>query len=89
MTAAGLQKVADARRSGQWRAARERERTDRPAQDLRRALHARPGAWAGYRQLPGSRRKQLLYLLSVAKKPETRRKRIEAIVAEAAANASG
>jgi len=81
---AGLAKVAEARRNGQWQAARARERTDHPPPDLRVALHRRKGATAGYRLLLKSRKKQLLHLLATSKRPETRQKRIEAIVAEAA-----
>jgi uncharacterized protein YdeI (YjbR/CyaY-like superfamily) len=84
MTAAGLAKVTEARRNGQWQAARARERTDKPPPDLRAALRRRKGATAGYRVLPESRKKQLLHLLATARNPHTRQKRIDAIVAEAA-----
>jgi uncharacterized protein YdeI (YjbR/CyaY-like superfamily) len=84
MAPAGLAKVTEARRNGQWQAAQARERTDQPPPDLRMALRRRKGATAGYRLLLQSRKKQLLHLLSTSKRPETRQKRIEAIVAEAA-----
>jgi uncharacterized protein YdeI (YjbR/CyaY-like superfamily) len=84
MAPAGLAKVADARRNGQWQAAQGRERTDRPPPDLRAALRRRRGATAGYRLLTQSRRKQLLHLLATSKRLETRQKRMAAIVAEAA-----
>lgn len=84
MAPAGLSKVADAKRSGQWDAARARERTDRLPPDLQAALRRRKGASAGYRQLTESRKKQLLHLLATSKRPETRRRRIAAIVTEAA-----
>jgi uncharacterized protein YdeI (YjbR/CyaY-like superfamily) len=84
MKPAGLAKVAEARRNGQWHAAQARERTDQPPPDLRAALRRRKGATAGFRRLPESRKKQLLHLLATARKSETREKRIANIVAEAA-----
>jgi len=84
MAPAGLAKVSEARRNGQWSAAQARERTDDPPPDLRAALRRKTGATAGYRRLPVSRKKQLLHILATAKRPNTRRKRIDAIVVEAA-----
>jgi len=82
ITEAGLAKIAAARRSGQWEAAVTRERTDVIPPDLERALRRVRGAVAAYRSLKDSRKKQLLHWLSLAKKPETRRNRVEAVVRE-------
>jgi uncharacterized protein YdeI (YjbR/CyaY-like superfamily) len=82
MTEAGLAKVREAHQSGQWEAAFQRERTDLIPNDLEKALRSEKGALAGYTSLTGSRKKQLLHWLSIAKRPETRQKRIEAIVRE-------
>ena len=82
MTEAGLEKIVLARRSGQWDAAINRERTDVIPPDLEKALRRRKGAIAAYRKLTDSRKKQLLHWLFTAKRPETRRKRIEAVVRE-------
>jgi uncharacterized protein YdeI (YjbR/CyaY-like superfamily) len=82
MTEAGLEKVAEARRSGQWDLAIRRERTDLIPIDLDKALRRRKGALAGYRNLTNSRKKQLLHWLLTAKRQETRQGRIEAIVRE-------
>lgn len=84
MTEAGLEKVAEARQSGQWDAAIKRERTDLIPADLERALRREKGALAGYRRLTNSRKKQLLHWLLTAKREETIRRRIEAIVQEVA-----
>jgi uncharacterized protein YdeI (YjbR/CyaY-like superfamily) len=84
MTEAGLAKIAEARQSGQWDAAIARERTDVIPSDLEKALRRRKGAIAAYRNLTNSRKKQLLYWLFNAKRAETRKKRIEAIVSEVA-----
>jgi uncharacterized protein YdeI (YjbR/CyaY-like superfamily) len=82
MTEAGLQKVAEAHESGQWKAAILRERVDVIPEDLQRALRRQKGATAAYRSLPASRRKQLLHWLMTAKRTKTRQKRIKAILAE-------
>ena len=84
MTEAGLGKVAAARASGQWEAAIRREQVDLIPPELEKALRQRKGAVAAYRSLPPSRRKQLLYWLLSAKRPETVKKRIEAILDEVA-----
>jgi uncharacterized protein YdeI (YjbR/CyaY-like superfamily) len=76
MTPAGLEKVARARESGEWEAADAREDVSAIPADL---------AWASFTRWPASRKKQYLYWLSSAKKPETRQKRIQAIVGMAAA----
>jgi uncharacterized protein YdeI (YjbR/CyaY-like superfamily) len=82
MTQAGWEKIADARQSGQWDAAIKREQTDVIPPDLAKALRRKKGAIAAYRSLTDSRKKQLLHWLFTAKRPETRQRRIEAIVRE-------
>jgi uncharacterized protein YdeI (YjbR/CyaY-like superfamily) len=84
MTEAGLQKVAEARRSGQWEAAEVREQVDVIPADLQKALRRRRGATAAYRSLPASRRKLLLHWLMTAKSAETRLRRMQAILEEVA-----
>ena len=84
MTKAGLEKVAEARRNGQWKAAIARERTDLIPADLGKALRKRKGALAGYRALTSSRKKQLVHWLLTAKNEATRKRRLEAILEEAA-----
>jgi len=85
MTPAGLQKVQEAQASGQWDAALQREEVDAIPPDLYQALRRRKGAVAAYRALSPSRRKQLLYWLTSAKRAETRARRIQAIVDEVSA----
>ena len=82
MTQAGLQKVAEARANGQWKAASEREDITRIPPDLMRALRARVGALPAFRKLAPSLRKQYLYWMASAKRPATRHKRSNAIVRE-------
>jgi uncharacterized protein YdeI (YjbR/CyaY-like superfamily) len=82
MTEAGLEKIAEGHQSGQWDAAIRREQTDVMPPDLEAALRRTSGAVAAYRGLTDSRKKQLLHWLLTAKRPETRQRRIEAIVSE-------
>ena len=82
MTEAGLQKVAEARQSGQWEAAIRREEVDVIPPDLEKALRRRKGAIATYRSLPASRKKQLLHWILTAKRSGTRQRRINAILEE-------
>jgi len=84
MMEAGLQKVAEGRLSGQWEAAVRREQVDLIPPELAKALRRRKGAIGAYRNLTPSRRKQLLHWLMTSKRPETREKRIDAIVEEGA-----
>ena len=84
MNEAGLEKIAEARQSRQWEAAISRERTDVIPADLEKALRRKKGAISAYRSLTDSRKKQLLHWLLTAKRPETRQKRVEAIVREVA-----
>ncbi len=84
MTEAGLEKVAEARQNGQWQAASAREKIDVLPPFLQSALRRRKGALAGYRSLTSSRQKQLLHWLLTAKSPETRQRRLAAILQEAA-----
>jgi uncharacterized protein YdeI (YjbR/CyaY-like superfamily) len=83
MTAAGLEKIAEARESGEWDAATAREDVSSIPADLAQELRSNE-AWATFDAWPASRKKQVLYWLKGARRPETRRKRIQAIVDMAA-----
>ncbi len=83
MTAAGLEKIQEAKNNGQWEAAFRREKVDDIPSDLEAALRSEPGALEGYRKLRTARKKQLLYWLQTAKRPETVNRRIAAILLEA------
>jgi uncharacterized protein YdeI (YjbR/CyaY-like superfamily) len=80
MTEAGLAAVRAGKKSGQWQAALDRERTDEIPTDLEAALRRKKGALAAYRNLPDSKKKQYLYWLQSAKREQTKLKRIEEIV---------
>ncbi len=82
MTDAGLEKIAQAKENGQWAAAIAREQVDIIPPDLEKALRRKKGAIAAYRALPASRKKQYIYWLQSAKRPETVQRRIAKIVKE-------
>ena len=79
MTPAGLKKVAEAKENGEWEATTTRERVGAVPDDLIEALQ-RDAAWVAFENWSISQKKQYLYWLESAKKPETREKRIQAIV---------
>lgn len=83
MTPAGLDAVDAAKANGSWTILDEVEELMLP-QDLEQALQAQVGAAPFFDTLSRSHRRTLLQWLVLAKRPETRRKRIEGI-AEACA----
>ncbi|MBL8919564.1 MAG: YdeI/OmpD-associated family protein [Myxococcaceae bacterium] len=85
MTSAGLRLVELAKRNGEWAAARRRDALESPA-DLVAALKGRPRAATFWATLPPSHRKQWLYWVTEAKRPETRSRRVAAVVRECAAS---
>jgi uncharacterized protein YdeI (YjbR/CyaY-like superfamily) len=89
MTPAGLALVEAARASGQWEAAAQRDVLLAPPAELEAELAARPGASEGFARLPGSLRKQLIYWVAEAKRPETRRRRIDEVIKRVETGKSG
>lgn len=85
MTAAGLEKIELARRNGSWESLDSVEALEIP-DDLRRALARNRKARENFEKLSPSRKKQLLYSVNGARRPETRRKRIREVIAAAAGN---
>jgi uncharacterized protein YdeI (YjbR/CyaY-like superfamily) len=79
MTAAGLEKIAEAKENGEWDAATAREDVTAIPTDLAQELK-RNKALVSFNKWPTARKKQYLYWLSSARKPETRQKRVQAIV---------
>ena len=68
-----------AKENGEWDAATAREDVNEIPADLAQALE-RNKAWAPFNKWPASRKKQYLFWLSSANRPEVRQKRIQAIV---------
>jgi uncharacterized protein YdeI (YjbR/CyaY-like superfamily) len=78
----GFRRIEEAKENGQWEAAIRREQIDIIPSDLEKALRRKKGALAAYRELSPSRKKQYIYWLQSAKRPETKRRRIEKILEE-------
>lgn len=82
MTPAGLEKVNEAKKSGEWEAAIIREDVSSVPDDLVQELENND-AWIAFENWPASQKMQYLYWLESAKRPGTRQKRLQAIVAMA------
>ena len=80
MRPAGLAKVQQAKRNGQWRAATERKDPDVILPLVFRGLARHKGALAQFRSLPPSHRKMFLYWIASAKRDETKQRRIQQLV---------
>jgi uncharacterized protein YdeI (YjbR/CyaY-like superfamily) len=80
MTAAGLAAVKSAKQHGQWQAARQLEETKTPPSDLREALAADRRASRFFAGLSPSQRKMYIAWVLAAKRPETRARRVHAVV---------
>jgi uncharacterized protein YdeI (YjbR/CyaY-like superfamily) len=81
MTAAGLKQVERAKADGRWDAAYASQGTATVPDDLAAALDASPKAKAFFATLKGANRYAILYRIHAAKKPETRKARIEKFIA--------
>lgn len=82
MSAAGRQKIAEAKANGEWETAIRREQVDIIPEALEDALRKIDGAIAAYRALPASRKKTYIYWLQSAKRNETKQNRIQKILEE-------
>ena len=85
MAPPGLAVIEAAKASGDWEILDSVERLEVP-DDLEAALAAKPPAAANFAAFPASVRKQHLTWVALARKPETRAARIEAIATAAARN---
>jgi uncharacterized protein YdeI (YjbR/CyaY-like superfamily) len=81
MTAAGLAEVERAKADGRWDAAYVPQSQARVPEDLAAALDAAPKAKAFFATLNSANRFAILYRTQDAKKPDTRKARIEKFVA--------
>lgn len=82
MHASGMARLEAAKRDGSWELLDAIEDLLLP-EDLTAAFASAPEAAAGFERFSPSARKQLLWWLASAKRPETRQRRLEAIVAGA------
>lgn len=81
MRPAGLAAVSRARADGTWDAAYEGQATIEVPADLAAALGRDPSAKAMFDELSAPNRYSILYRVTTAKRPDTRRRRIEQLVA--------
>lgn len=80
MRPAGLDAVERAKADGRWERAYAPPSRATVPDDLRSALDAAPGAAEGFDALGGQERYSVLFSLQNAKRPETRARRIAAVV---------
>ena len=83
LTDAGRAAIDAAKADGSWSLLDEVEALTIP-EDLADALAADPAALCGFGELPNSVKKQALYWIQTAKRPETRTRRIAEVVRTAA-----
>lgn len=81
MTEAGMVLVAAARDSGRWSENPRPEVSEDPAPELRDALAANSKAAAFFDRLTPAQRRQFVLWVNVAKKPETRARRVAESIA--------
>ncbi|RPJ00352.1 MAG: hypothetical protein EHM39_04985, partial [Chloroflexi bacterium] len=81
MRPAGLAEVERAKVDGRWEAAYESQREIAVPDDLQAALRENPPAQAFFDRLNSANRYVILYEITTAKKPETRRRRIDKFIA--------
>jgi len=80
MKPAGLREVQAAKEDGRWEQAYASPKNIEVPEDLRQMLEERPEAKALFDRLDSRNRYVILYRIHDAKRPETRRKRIEKFV---------
>lgn len=83
MTQAGLVKVREAQRNGRWQDAYSSKKVPRMPADLRAALRGVPEAEENFSRFPPSHRSRYIGWVLEAKRPETRQRRIAAVVRNA------
>ncbi|GAB4180683.1 MAG: YdeI/OmpD-associated family protein [Coleofasciculaceae cyanobacterium] len=85
MTEAGLEKIEAAKKDGSWNKLDAIEELIIPA-DLKQALTANETARMHFEAFSNSTKKNILYWIESAKRPETRLRRIEQTISSAAQN---
>ena len=80
MQPAGLTAINAARESGRWEAAYDSNRTVTMPDDLQAALDKNPNAAAFFATLNSQNRYAILHRIQIARKTETRKKRIDQFI---------
>jgi len=77
MTSAGMARIDEAKANGEWDMAAVREDTTMVPEELSDALAANEKARLNFERLAPSYRRQFIYRVAIAKRPETRQRRIK------------
>ena len=85
MAKAGLEKIEEAKRKGAWEKLDHIEALKLP-EDFEKALEKNKKAKTNFENFPQFTKKQFLYRINSARRPETRKERIMLLVKMAAAN---
>jgi uncharacterized protein YdeI (YjbR/CyaY-like superfamily) len=85
MTGAGRRAIEVAKENGSWSALDDAENLIEPL-ELKAALDANPAARENWNAFPPSAKKAILSWISMAKRPETRERRVAQTVTQAAEN---
>jgi uncharacterized protein YdeI (YjbR/CyaY-like superfamily) len=80
MTQAGLAKIREAKKNGEWAKATVRDDPKQIPADLKKVLAANPSARKNFENFPPSSQKQYIWWITEAKKAETRGRRISETV---------
>jgi len=83
MTAAGLARIEEAKKSGLWDAAYTNKKKERMPPDLKAALQHKPGAWKNFQEYANSYRNMYIGWIKSAKMEETKKRRIKEVVERA------
>ena len=86
MTKVGLAKIREAKKSGEWHKATQREDPTNIPPDLEKALRANRKTRQNFERLAPSHKKQFIYWITNARTRETRERRIQGTVRMAAEN---
>ena len=83
MTQAGFETINEAKSNGKWDTAYTSKMASPIPKDLVEALKENELAWKNFKEFSNSTKFQYIYWVKSAKKDETRRKRIVAVVKKA------
>lgn len=80
MTKAGMEKIEEAKMNGKWTSAYSSRRNPTVPEDLRDALSRNKGILDAFNRMANSQKLQYVFWVDSAKKAETRKRRIGAVV---------
>jgi len=86
MTPAGMRAIEEAKRNGRWDSAYTSREKPVMSEDLKSALRKNKAAWENFNKIANSQQLIAIYWVNLAKRQETKDKRIRQIVQRAARN---